>query len=60
MSDTPTSNSSESESLNRPTPAFGWTAYAEQLNGRFAMVGIVALILIEVLTGQGFIAWLGF
>jgi hypothetical protein len=40
-------------------PAFGWTAYAERLNGRFAMIGLVALLLIEVATGQGFIAWLG-
>ncbi|MDX2240924.1 MAG: chlorophyll a/b-binding protein [Leptolyngbyaceae cyanobacterium bins.302] len=45
---------------NRPEPGFGWTSYAEQLNGRFAMIGIVALILIEVVTGQGLIAWLGF
>lgn len=48
------------ESFNRPIPAFGWTGYAEQLNGRFAMIGIVALILIEVFSGQGLIAWLGF
>jgi hypothetical protein len=49
-----------SESYNRPIPGLGWTAYAEQLNGRFAMIGIVALILIEITTGQGLIAWLGF
>lgn len=48
------------ESFNRPIPAFGWTNYAEQLNGRFAMIGIVALLLIEVFSGQGLIAWLGF
>ncbi len=68
MSETPnpesrkpeTSSSSTDESYNRPVPAFGWTAYAEQLNGRFAMIGIIALLLIEVFTGQGLIAWLGF
>jgi len=58
MSESPKPNSPES--LDRPTPGFGWTAYAEQLNGRFAMIGIVALIVIEVVTGQGLISWLGF
>ncbi len=42
-----------------PTPAFGWTAYAERLNGRFAMVGFVLLLLLEWLTGQDFFTWLG-
>jgi hypothetical protein len=40
-------------------PAFGWTPYAERLNGRFAMLGFVALLLIEVITNQGFFSWLG-
>jgi hypothetical protein len=44
---------------NQPDPAFGWTAYAEQINGRFAMLGFVALLLLEAVTGQGLIAWLG-
>jgi hypothetical protein len=42
-----------------PTPAFGWTAYAERLNGRFAMVGFVLLLLLEWVTGQDFFTWLG-
>jgi hypothetical protein len=42
------------------TPAFGWTTYAERINGRFAMVGFVALLLLELVTGQTFIRWLGF
>ncbi|MBF2029165.1 MAG: chlorophyll A-B-binding protein [Oscillatoriales cyanobacterium C42_A2020_001] len=61
--ETPKSDKPQSaavESFNRPVPAFGWTAYAEQFNGRFAMIGIVALILIELFSGQGLIAWLGF
>lgn len=42
-----------------PTPAFGWTRYAERINGRFAMVGFVALLLLELVTGQTFFSWLG-
>ena len=42
-----------------PTPTFGWSAYAERLNGRFAMIGFVALLAIELFTGQGFLAWIG-
>ncbi|AFZ44994.1 CAB/ELIP/HLIP-related protein [Halothece sp. PCC 7418] len=40
-------------------PSFGWTPYAERMNGRFAMIGLIALLLIEVITNQGFLAWLG-
>jgi len=32
-------------------PAFGWTAYAEQINGRFAMMGFMALLSLEFFTG---------
>lgn len=42
-----------------PTPAFGWTRYAERINGRFAMVGFVALLLLELVTDQTFFSWLG-
>ncbi len=47
------------ESLNQPEPAFGWTLYAEQINGRFAMIGFVGVLLLEVLTNQGLLSWLG-
>ncbi|MBD2579228.1 chlorophyll A-B-binding protein [Oscillatoria sp. FACHB-1406] len=40
-------------------PAFGWTAYAEKINGRFAMTGFILLLLLELWTGQSFWAWLG-
>ncbi|MFM7438927.1 MAG: chlorophyll a/b-binding protein [Snowella sp.] len=36
----------------------GWTEYAEKMNGRFAMIGFVALLGMEVLTGHGVIGWL--
>jgi hypothetical protein len=44
---------------NQPEPAFGWTAYAEQINGRFAMLGFVALLLLEAFTEQDLLTWLG-
>lgn len=40
-------------------PAFGWSAYAERINGRFAMVGFAAVLLIEVMTGDTFLHWAG-
>ena len=40
-------------------PGFGWTPYAERLNGRFAMVGVLALLLLEFFTRQDFFTWLG-
>lgn len=43
----------------QPTPAFGWTPYAEQINGRFAMIGFVALLILELFTRQDFFTWLG-
>jgi hypothetical protein len=41
------------------SPSFGWNAYAERLNGRFAMVGFVALLVLELITRQDFFTWLG-
>ncbi len=43
-----------------PTPSFGWNQYAERINGRFAMVGFVALLVLELFTRQDFFTWLGF
>lgn len=40
-------------------PKAGFTAYAERLNGRAAMVGFVAVVAIEYFTGQSFLTWLG-
>ncbi len=40
------------------TPRFGFTEYAEKLNGRLAMIGFVALVVVEVLTGKGLLGWL--
>lgn len=40
-------------------PKFGFNGYAERLNSRAAMVGFSLTLLIEVLTGQGLLSWLG-
>ena len=42
-----------------PSPGFGWTQYAEQINGRFAMVGFIALLVMELWTKQDFFTWIG-
>jgi len=50
------------EPTRQPTiqrPKSGFNAYAERLNGRAAMVGFVAIIVIELVTGKGVLAWLG-
>jgi hypothetical protein len=40
-------------------PEFGWSAYAERVNGRFAMVGFSAVVLIETLCRDTFLHWAG-
>jgi hypothetical protein len=58
----PETRASESVAPASPDPAapgFGWTAYAEQVNGRFAMVGFIALLILELVTHQSFFTWLG-
>ena len=40
-------------------PAFGWSGYAERMNGRFAMVGFVAVLAIELGGGDTFWHWAG-
>jgi hypothetical protein len=40
-------------------PKFGFSTYAEQLNGRAAMMGFIIALAIEASTGQGALTWLG-
>tara|TARA_B100000214_G_C23871526_1_gene582858 strand:- start:639 stop:878 length:240 start_codon:yes stop_codon:yes gene_type:complete len=40
-------------------PEFGWSGYAERINGRFAMIGFMAVILIEALSKISFLEWAG-
>ena len=52
--ETAASNASEAK------PSFGWNRYAERVNGRFAMLGFIALLVLELFTHQDFFTWLGF
>ena len=38
---------------------FGWSSYSEITNGRFAMIGFLAIILIELFSKQSFLEWAG-
>lgn len=62
---TPAATNTDSEpeaktTAETATPTFGWNRYAERINGRFAMVGFIALLLLEFFTRQDFFTWLGF
>ena len=38
---------------------FGWSSYSEITNGRFAMIGFLAIILIELFSKHSFLKWAG-
>lgn len=57
MTDSKPSDSQTSDA--QPTPSFGWSRYAELINGRFAMIGFVALLVLELFTRQDFFTWMG-
>lgn len=40
-------------------PLFGFTPFAEQLNGRLAMLGFVIALILELQSGQSLVHWLG-
>ena len=40
-------------------PAFGWSGYAERVNGRFAMIGFLSVLLVEALSHDTFLHWSG-
>jgi hypothetical protein len=63
---TPAESGSAVETTARATsattgdvPAFGWSGYAERVNGRFAMLGFAAVLLIEALSRDTFLHWAG-
>ena len=41
------------------TYKFGWSKYSEITNGRFAMLGFLAIILIEIISQKSFLNWAG-
>ena len=44
---------------NKDEYKFGWSSYSEITNGRFAMIGFLAIILIELFSKQTFLKWAG-
>ena len=38
---------------------FGWSKYSELTNGRFAMLGFLAIILVELISQKSFLNWAG-
>ena len=40
-------------------PKFGWSGYAERINGRFAMIGLLAVLLVEASSKISFLEWAG-
>ena len=55
----PTDQSPATSATTHDSPAFGWSAYAERVNGRFAMLGFAAVVLIELLSHDTFLHWAG-
>tara|TARA_S200000501_G_scaffold44220_1_gene35821 strand:+ start:181 stop:414 length:234 start_codon:yes stop_codon:yes gene_type:complete len=41
------------------TYKFGWSNYSEITNGRFAMLGFLTIILIELISKKSFLNWAG-
>tara|TARA_Y100001978_G_scaffold70249_1_gene63118 strand:+ start:47 stop:295 length:249 start_codon:yes stop_codon:yes gene_type:complete len=38
---------------------FGWNRYSEITNGRFAMIGFLSILIIELISKQSFFSWAG-
>ena len=38
---------------------FGWNRYSEITNGRFAMIGFLSILIIEILSKKSFFLWAG-
>ena len=51
--------SATTSATTKDVPAFGWSSYAERINGRFAMIGFLAVVLTEALSADTFLHWAG-
>ena len=47
------------KTLEEDKYVFGWGKYSEITNGRFAMIGFTAIILIEIISKKSFLNWAG-
>ena len=54
-----TKENSNQEIDDKDIYKFGWSSYSETTNGRFAMMGFLAIILIELFSQQPFLKWAG-
>ena len=36
---------------------FGWNRYSEITNGRFAMIGLLSILIIEIISKKSFFSW---
>ena len=64
QSSEPAQTESENKNLSpsattNDIPKFGWSGYAERINGRFAMIGLMAVLLVEALSKISFLEWAG-
>ena len=41
----------------RKLPRYGFHFYNERLNGRIAMIGFIALVIVEIKIGHGLLIW---
>ena len=53
------SDKDNQKSLEDDSYVFGWGQYSEITNGRFAMIGFAAIILIEIISKKSFLDWAG-
>ena len=53
------SNKENQKTLGDDKYVFGWGQYSEITNGRFAMIGFAAIILIEIISKKSFLDWAG-
>ena len=58
QTDSETKDLSPSATTN-DIPEFGWSGYAERINGRFAMIGLMAVLIIEAISKISFLEWAG-
>ena len=52
-------NEDNQDTLEENKYVFGWGQYSEITNGRFAMIGFAAIILIEMISKKSFLDWAG-
>ena len=51
------STAPKTSATTKDVHASGWSAYAERMNGRFAMIGFLAVVLTEAY-GAGYSRWI--